>query len=84
VEAAIRAGAQLLILLPNFLGLNGKVQQWFDKAQLKRPQLKVDGDPPAEKDHAVDRAAGDVGGLHRQTDGCGSSPSLKTKAKGGG
>ncbi len=30
---------QLLILLPNFLGLNGKVQQWFDKANLDAHNL---------------------------------------------
>lgn len=31
---------QLLILIPNFLGLNGKMQQWFDKENLDSHNLK--------------------------------------------
>lgn len=31
---------QLLILLPNFLGLNGKIQRWFDKENLIIHNLK--------------------------------------------
>lgn len=31
---------QLLILIPNFLGLNGKIQKWFDKENLNSHNLK--------------------------------------------
>ncbi|MGI6574130.1 MAG: class I SAM-dependent methyltransferase [Fermentimonas sp.] len=75
---------QLLILLPNFLGLNGKVQQWFDKANLNAhnlrsmeiPRLKEIMQLTGLREISVDYIGKPMV--------CGSSPNLKTGERGGG